>query len=97
MDPELKRKWIKALRSGKYKQGRGQLWRKSDNSYCCLGVLEAIQGNMTPTGTIHGTLSAIARESAQGYYIRNLLAYMNDQPESSFKAIADYIENSFSL
>ena len=31
------KKWIEALRSGKYKQGRDRL--QSDvNSYCCLGV-----------------------------------------------------------
>jgi hypothetical protein len=30
-------KWIAALRSGKYKQGRRAL-RPSKNTYCCLGV-----------------------------------------------------------
>jgi len=30
-------KWIKALRSGKYKQGKGNL-QSADGSYCCLGV-----------------------------------------------------------
>ena len=38
MDPELKAKWLKALRSGRYKQGRGAL-RDENNCYCCLGVL----------------------------------------------------------
>ena len=28
--------WLEALRSGKYKQGRGSL--KEGNKYCCLGV-----------------------------------------------------------
>lgn len=37
MNPEIKAKWIAALRSGDYKQGRNQL-RKQD-SFCCLGVL----------------------------------------------------------
>jgi hypothetical protein len=31
-------KWVKALRSGEYKQGKGHL-RNSDNTFCCLGVL----------------------------------------------------------
>jgi hypothetical protein len=37
MKPEIKEKWIAALRSGKYKQGAGSL-RKID-LFCCLGVL----------------------------------------------------------
>lgn len=38
MDKKLKTKWVKALRSGKYKQGKGVL-RTVDNKFCCLGVL----------------------------------------------------------
>jgi hypothetical protein len=38
MNKRVKTKWLKALRSGKYKQGRGQL-RTPDDRFCCLGVL----------------------------------------------------------
>jgi hypothetical protein len=38
MNPELKAKWVEALRSGKYEQGEGFL-RAHDETYCCLGVL----------------------------------------------------------
>lgn len=37
MNPEVKQKWIDALRSGKYEQGSGKL--RTPNGYCCLGVL----------------------------------------------------------
>lgn len=37
MKTEIKRAWVKALRSGTYKQGRQAL--KEDGKYCCLGVL----------------------------------------------------------
>ena len=37
MNKRIKNKWLKALRSGKYKQGKSILF--SDNKYCCLGVL----------------------------------------------------------
>lgn len=37
MNKDLKKKWIKALLSGKYKQGQYRLYE--DNKYCCLGVL----------------------------------------------------------
>lgn len=36
--------WVKALRSGKYKQGKHYL--KYNNEYCCLGVLADISGVM---------------------------------------------------
>lgn len=45
MNPVVKAKWIAALRSGDYKQSRGQLrtTERSDGlgreGYCCLGVL----------------------------------------------------------
>jgi hypothetical protein len=37
MNAEIKARWLAALRSGKFKQGRYRL-RKNDH-YCCLGVL----------------------------------------------------------
>jgi len=36
-------KWVKALRSGKYKQGKEYL--KREDRYCCLGVLCELTGN----------------------------------------------------
>jgi hypothetical protein len=38
MNKEIKEKWINALRSGKYEQGKSQL-RSLSNKFCCLGVL----------------------------------------------------------
>ena len=37
MKPELKKKWLEALKSGRYKQGQGML--RAEDKYCCLGVL----------------------------------------------------------
>lgn len=43
MKKSLKTKWIKALRSGEYKQARGKLEQTDENGaatgHCCLGVL----------------------------------------------------------
>lgn len=38
MNPVLKEKWVAALRSGQYKQGKKCL-RTYKNTFCCLGVL----------------------------------------------------------
>jgi hypothetical protein len=43
MDRASRDKWIKALRSGEYKQGRNVL-RDMDSRYCCLGVKAEIDG-----------------------------------------------------
>lgn len=37
MDKKIKARWVKALRSGRYQQGTGQL--RSGENFCCLGVL----------------------------------------------------------
>ena len=39
MNKEIAKKWVKALRSGKYKQGTNVLHNTRNNTYCCLGVL----------------------------------------------------------
>lgn len=42
MNPEIKEKWLTALRSGDYVQGKGCLCRVEEDgskTYCCLGVL----------------------------------------------------------
>jgi len=37
MHQEIKAKWLEALRSGRYEQGKNELC--FDNQFCCLGVL----------------------------------------------------------
>ena len=44
IDPKLKTKWLKALRSGKFVQGQGAL--RNSNGHCCLGVLCELQGRL---------------------------------------------------
>ena len=46
----LKKAWVEALRSGKYKQGRLALYDKHNESYCCLGVLCKVAGKMESLG-----------------------------------------------
>lgn len=57
MNPEIKAKWVAALRSGKYKQGQGEL--RDGKKFCCLGVLCDIhaktnRGKWSAAGTYHG-------------------------------------------
>jgi len=36
------KRWDKALRSGKYKQGKKVLYNEKTEGYCCLGVMEEV-------------------------------------------------------
>lgn len=40
MDRKVKETWIKALKSGEFKQGKGYL--ESDGKYCALGILSLL-------------------------------------------------------
>jgi hypothetical protein len=42
MNPQIKQKWVDALRSGEYQQTRNYL--RTDNGFCCLGVLCDLYG-----------------------------------------------------
>jgi hypothetical protein len=57
MKKEMRDKWVKALRSGEYKQGMGYLRRDSGDGeqYCCLGVLakECLDGEWLKRGDLH--------------------------------------------
>lgn len=44
MNKQLRRKWLRALRSGSYRRGEGSLVSEDGRKFCCLGVLADIQG-----------------------------------------------------
>lgn len=59
MDKRIKKRWIAALRSRKYKQGEGLLRQKGDTKkqvdrFCCLGVLceLAVKAKVIPPAVI---------------------------------------------
>lgn len=45
MNPAVKKKWVAALRSGEYEQGRELL--REGNRFCCLGVLCDLHAKQT--------------------------------------------------
>lgn len=44
MKEEIAKRWVDALRSGKYTQTRGKLNNNNTGGFCCLGVLCDISG-----------------------------------------------------
>ena len=59
MNPDVKKKWVAALRSGEYRQGTGRL-RSKDDRFCCLGVLCDLAVRADVLG---------APERGDGYYL----------------------------
>ena len=97
MTPEFKAKWVAALRSGKYKQGRGAL-RKGD-TFCCLGVAcDLIDKDGWEDGTFGMGWNGTGCESTDLPFINSdeaiSLSELNDKERLSFKEIADYIEHN---
>lgn len=64
--PEIKRRWLEALRSGRYRQGRRRLRTRlpdgPTDEFCCLGVLTdlAVQDGLGVWGSPRGDRSAHA-------------------------------------
>lgn len=54
MNPEIKARWVAALRSGEYEQATGQL-RNEHGEFCCLGVLcDLLQPSDWNRPDVHG-------------------------------------------
>jgi hypothetical protein len=65
MKKALAMKWVKALRSGKYKQAKDYLRVEGENgreSYCCLGVLGTICGIPKDTLSENKTLESFRKK-----------------------------------
>lgn len=91
MDATLKAKWIAALRSGKFKQGRGQL--RKGNEYCCLGVLcKVARIPISASGESAGKSGYKLIDRRISSKASETLWRMNDHQMASFSQIADYIE-----
>ena len=81
MSPEVKAKWIEALRSGRYRQCIGRMSRLDAKgcSYCALGVLRVIGGRRE---------EVLLRPDLRDYIIN-----LNDRLKLSFEEIADSLED----
>ena len=105
MKPELKVKWLAALRSGEYRQEKNVLHNPETGGYCCYGVLRPVVTPLDERSAGKGTV--LSREQLVEYgfdaaFNRSMLECMNDgvDPDNengitrqhTFAEIADYIE-----
>jgi len=93
MDKTIKAKWIKALRSGRYRQTMDYL--ENEGAYCCLGVLCKVQRKSIEAIQTEDGLQELPRSLQFQWGIpkaaHSQLIKMNDSGKS-FAAIADWIE-----
>lgn len=106
MNPEVKKLWIEALRSGNYEQTRFLL--RDKRGYCCLGVLCDLHPDVDwiistpgiafyPFGVEERDLGNLPDKASLWSGLtneqKNILMDMNDNG-NSFEEIADYVENN---
>lgn len=98
MKKQHAKKWIKALRSGKYKQTKNKL--RNNGGFCCLGVLDEIFPKKQLSGGDFNFLENYERiglHSSDGEllgddgYYNTSLSFLNDNG-FTFDEIADVIQ-----
>jgi len=92
---KLKQKWIEALKSGDYIQGKGFLYM--NNTYCCLGVLRKIARIQTTSDYLLSDYKEDSCIRGLSTDEQNKLADMNDNQSKNFNDIAKYIEENINL
>lgn len=102
MKKQIADKWVKALRSGEYEQGKSQLRNKFDNTYCCLGVLCEIskKGFIDSNWNLSKEIQTWAGMATSNGSLEDKIHYtkstdltiLNDIDNMSFDEIADIIQ-----
>jgi hypothetical protein len=105
----LQKEWLKALRSGRYKQTKEELCNENTGGYCFLGVAARVCGipkkkligigDLEDADYLHSvTKNMRLRNGLGAFKVIRLntpsLICMNDSDELSFDEIADYIEQN---
>ena len=94
MNPTIKKKWIRALRSGRYEQANRFLM-SPQGGFCCLGVLGKIQGLPDDKLCLQMTSDLPRGKNARlSRAARDRLAGMNDDGKT-FEEIAAYIARHY--
>jgi hypothetical protein len=97
----LKKEWLKALRSGKYRKTTGRLRRgtnRQDYSYCCLGVLCNIINNRkwkdnSYMSDLYGLPGKIVEKCSISMEQEIHLSHLNDSTDT-FAEVIDYINKN---
>jgi hypothetical protein len=96
MDKTIKKKWVAALRSGEYKQGKSHLHTRN-NRYCCLGVLATVIGKRPSDAKCNNgdeyLRPSVLKKCGLKHLTQVRLGHQNDGGDS-FDKIASYISRN---
>jgi hypothetical protein len=105
MNPEIRAKWVAALRSGKYKQGRKAL--RDGDTFCCLGVLcdlavrAGVAGATAPDsdagGELGGWWSYDGRVDYLPESVMDWAGLATPNPNSGDEFLAEYNDSGWSF
>ncbi len=92
MKSEIKTKWVEALRSGQYKQGKNRL--RDGDCFCCLGVLtdlylkeKSLNWEISVTDSGHEIWKALEESSTLPAEVREWAGLKNANPLVSCQGI----------
>lgn len=99
MNPQVKTRWVEALRSGEYKQGRWQLRQPTagETEYCCLGVLAVVTPELHGLVDLDLCITPFEKPEVEAivgfdFEVARDLVSMNDVGGKTFPEIADWVE-----
>jgi hypothetical protein len=94
MNSEIKRQWVRKLRSGRYKQAIGVLYWQSSDEFCALGLLGLVCGLSRADLAQRASLPAYVRRRAGLHWMDSAgIAGLNDGEGLTFPEIAEYVEH----
>jgi hypothetical protein len=85
MPAKLLKKWLKALRSGEYKQASGTLYDTKTAGFCCLGVLQHVSSGGKCEVDSDGDFECVP---SRGWYADNSID-MPDEAECALMHMND--------
>lgn len=89
---EDKERVLGALRSGRYRQGRGRIWKGSDDTYCGLGVCARALGMDWSTWLTSLAAKNFLMDHGFPETVCNRVVQLNDLQRWTFPEIAWYLE-----
>lgn len=90
LDPELKRKWIDAMKSGEYRFGKELYYNEEECRYCALGVLLKVADKLESSmAVVEGIYSLVDTDT-----FKEVVALNDASTTINFDPVIAYVEEN---